>query len=640
MSDLSQREVNLLKILIQNETGISIDAMSKEMRISVRSVYSDIKELKEYLFAVYGIRLRKSGKLLLLDPEDRRVLSENAVDEDICSFSEKPRKYQIIEYLSDMKTTTLQEIADALYLSKSTVNQEMKAVEKLLSKFSIHIIKRPYHGIAIEGTELNIRFLLQYIISDYLAARDLNLENIVIARHFLSNDLDINIKKILEQYPQYHTTELLLCLSVMCRRIRRNHNFTASEIIHEAYENSSQLPSLRLLLNEVSKELNLTIQEDEIYYLLINMDNYDVENADEEYLHNVLEAILHLIKDKYQDIEIEVNTFYAGLMIHISTMLKRLKFGKIIRNPILDQTKEALPFAFNIAADIAIMLNTSFQIYMNEDEIGLLAMHIQAMMEESHHHRNAKYEGIVVSHIGYGNARMISGRLFARFPDLHMKHQVSYDHIEELIQEGRLENHNIIVSTCLLSLPRSRYVLVHPIITEQDILHVSEYLEQQINKTQCIVRNGFASCVPLEHIYVGKIFKNKESLLSYVCKRLYDTGYVKEDFYKSTLAREAISSTFALNGVALPHGYSKCVKKPGIAIVVLDKPLNWDGFYADMVFVCALSLNVRESDQKVFEDMYCLLNNKETLKQLKECRESKILKEILDQWNEGEKNED
>lgn len=639
--EISTREYNLLWLLIKNEKGINIDYISKELKVSVRSVYVDIKNIKSYLIENYDIELKKKEKEYYLSSDDVRALMDGGFENiESDGFSNKPRKYQIIEYLSDMKTTTLQEIADKLYFSKSTINQEMKSVKKTLSKFSINLTKKPYHGIVISGTELNIRFLLQYIMSEQIESIDINLESIMFASKFLSSKIDLDLQDILRKYKSFNSTEMRICLNVMYHRVKNNHNFSASESIVGMYEGSNQLLNARTLLSEVEETLCIKFNNDEVYYLLINMNNYDIDEENQKYISDVLDSILDLIKEKYQYIRVRENIFYKGLMIHISKMLKRIKFGKVIRNPALGQTKECLPFAFNISADIAMMLKSSFDINMNEDEIGLLAMHIQAMMEENDESKDLKYEGIVASNIGYGNARMISGRLFVNIPGLNIKHQVSIEQMEDLIRERRIDKNKIIISTCPLSLPKSDYVLIHHIITDDDIEQVRKYLEHSRYEENLESENsGFIVHVPREHIYINRSFKTKESLLEYVCNRLYKTGYVTEDFYESTLARERISSTYALNGVALPHGYSKCVIKPGIAIVILDKPVDWDGYYADMVFVCALSLTVRESDKEIFEDMYMLLNNRNAIRQIKDCKDELGVIHSIRSFTKGDINE-
>lgn len=638
---ITTREYNLLWLLIKNQDGSTIENLARELNVSVRTVYSDLKRIREYLTEEYDIELRKRGKAYYLSCEDVVILKECGFEEvELDGFSSKSRRYEIIECLLDMKTTTLQEIADTLYLSRSTINQELKAVEKILSKFSINLIKKPYHGIVINGTELNIRFLLQYIIHEQIESIDTHLENMMFASKFLTRKTDMYFQELLKKYKQFNNMEVRMSLNVMYHRVKNKHYFSASESLIDMYEGTQELLDGIALCEQIEKDLGIKLERDEVYFLLININSYEVKEENHQYVNKVLDSILELLKEKYEDIKIRETIFYNGLMIHISKMLKRIKFGKIIRNPALYQIKENLPFAFNISADIAMMLKNNFDINMNEDEIGLLAMHIQAMMEDREEKSELKYEGIVVSNIGYGNARMISGRLYSSLPELNIKHLASVEQIEELISEKRIDVKDVIISTYPLSIPNEKYVLINHVITDGDISKISRYLEDsKCKETINPEYSGLAVHILKEHIYLDKTFKSKEKLLEYVCNRLYETGYVTEEFYESTLARERISSTYALNGVALPHGYSKCVKKTGISVVILDKPIDWDGYYADMVFVCALSLNVRESDKKIFEDMYTILNNKSIIRQIKDCKDKNEVIYCITNNTKGELNE-
>ena len=54
----------------------------------------------------------------------------------------------------------LQVIADQMWLNPQSISLEMKEVRKMLSDYNLKLVRRPYHGMKIEGNE--IRFLLGY----------------------------------------------------------------------------------------------------------------------------------------------------------------------------------------------------------------------------------------------------------------------------------------------------------------------------------------------------------------------------------------------------------------------------------------------------------------------------------------------
>ncbi len=62
----------------------------------------------------------------------------------------------------------LSELAEEMYVSKSTVNLIMKDVTDICGRYKLQIEKRPYYGIRIVGEEFNIRSCLsQYGLPRY-----------------------------------------------------------------------------------------------------------------------------------------------------------------------------------------------------------------------------------------------------------------------------------------------------------------------------------------------------------------------------------------------------------------------------------------------------------------------------------------
>ncbi len=637
---LSSRERSLLHYLMREEAGATVEELAEQFRVSSRSMYDALRKVRTYLEEC-GCQLQKSGKRYFLSREDAVRLGEEERQADgEEGFSSGSRKYQIIEYLTDKRTTTLQEIADHLYFSKSTIYHEMKVVEKILSKFSLHLVKKPYHGMMLDGTEKDIRFMLQYLLEEQMSDAGAGLEEITFAHHFLRDEGDEQLRELLHRYPAFDNLESYLSLRVMLYRMRKGCVFTASGEIRENYEGSALKRQGEQLLGELGERLGLEPGADEVYYLLLGTESGEAKGALKEDVCAMAEAIMETIQEKHPFIDVREGSFYTGLIVHVSAMLRRIRFGKVARNPILGEIKESFPLAFNVAADITMMLENRFAITLNEDEIGLFAMHIQVMLEENRRVSRKSRTGIVVSHIGYGNARMIAGRLFDAIPSLSLSHILSFAQMEELIREGKIGEDEAIISTRLLSLPRERYCLVQPLITQADAERVKEYLHRWEKKRERPKRQGFLEKLSLEHIYPGRRFRTKEELLAFACERLEETGYVTEEFYESTLSREKISTTYALNGVALPHGYSRWVKKPVIAVITLERPLDWDGYYTDMVFVCALSLGVEEGDRKIFEEMYMLLNDRETLRRVKECADAASILRVFGSFAERMEDED
>ncbi|SKC84554.1 PTS sugar transporter subunit IIA [Maledivibacter halophilus] len=121
--------------------------------------------------------------------------------------------------------------------------------------------------------------------------------------------------------------------------------------------------------------------------------------------------------------------------------------------------------------------------------------------------------------------------------------------------------------------------------------------------------------------------QNKDEALKYLSKKLKDAGYIEnlDMFLKDIYYRESLDLTGIGEGVAIPHGQSESVKKIGIAIGKLNKPIKWetiDGKDVNLIFLFAVSKGNVEGNPhlKLLSSLARRLAKKENIKALKEAK--------------------
>ncbi|OXT05987.1 transcriptional regulator [Thermoanaerobacterium thermosaccharolyticum] len=118
----------------------------------------------------------------------------------------------------------------------------------------------------------------------------------------------------------------------------------------------------------------------------------------------------------------------------------------------------------------------------------------------------------------------------------------------------------------------------------------------------------------------------KSDAIDKMVELLEEKGYVDEKFILSVYKRESMGATWMKGGVAIPHGDTKYVTRPAIAIAKLKEPIYWEGdFKTDLIFMLAL----KEDAKDYMLDLYKVLSNEAILKDLEKAKSSREIKEII-----------
>lgn len=91
-----------------------------------------------------------------------------------------------------------------------------------------------------------------------------------------------------------------------------------------------------------------------------------------------------------------------------------------------------------------------------------------------------------------------------------------------------------------------------------------------------------------ENILLNKQLATKEEAIRLAGQMLVDKGYVGENYIEKMLEREALTSTFMGNFVAIPHGTDdakKEIKETGITIIQVPDGVDFgDGNIVKLIF--------------------------------------------------------
>ncbi|MGY3777974.1 fructose-specific PTS transporter subunit EIIC [Isobaculum melis] len=146
-------------------------------------------------------------------------------------------------------------------------------------------------------------------------------------------------------------------------------------------------------------------------------------------------------------------------------------------------------------------------------------------------------------------------------------------------------------------------------------------------------------------IQINRTLTSRNEILTELAKQLYESGYITdiEEFIEDVQKREKHSETGMENGLAIPHGKSKAVKKAGFAVMTLESPLaenEWPSIDAsnkvELIFLLAIPDDEAGTTHlQLLAELSSRLMNQDFVSALKNAQTSQALYELLSQEKEG-----
>ena len=177
---LNPRTTSILRELLKADTFVTSEYLAQVLTVTSRTIRSDIKEL-ETIVDDYGASIksiRGTGYQLEIDDDQAfRQLLLGIVEHEKDKYDEIPTlpedrvRFIIKRLLLAEEYCKLDSIADELFISRSTLQNDLKLVKNIFLRYGITLDKRPNFGLKVMGDE----FKLRLCISDHLIRNEMEL---------------------------------------------------------------------------------------------------------------------------------------------------------------------------------------------------------------------------------------------------------------------------------------------------------------------------------------------------------------------------------------------------------------------------------------------------------------------------------
>ncbi|WP_071120688.1 BglG family transcription antiterminator [Romboutsia timonensis] len=561
---MNTRALSIIKILLNSVEPVSSLALSQEIGCSTKTIQNEIKEVNKELKNCEIVSIRGVGYKIEGNLDDIDIKNSDLYNYDRVEYIIK----KIINISSTEKDTIkLEDLADSMYVSLSTVKNDLKEVKKILNEYNLKISSKHKQGVCIEASEEDIiKFIINY---------SNKVDNSLSIKDFLDNNIIENLfslKKILLDTLNYEN------MILTDNEFKNIVNYIS---IYLSRNNTNQSDFIKEYIKKYKSKKEKPISEDE--QLLIR-------KAIKEFCRDLnIATSINLSHDK---------VFEECLFNHISNLYKRADLGINQYEITAGEIKLKYPFAFELGKIAKKTIEKNLNMEISEDEVENIALHIGGALERIDKRDEKKvYKTIIVCTSGVGTSMLIKSKLENIFKG---KLEIIKVIPSYLIDYVNVLDIDFVISTVEVNLENVNVIKVSPMLTDKEIKLIEKYIETENVYIDLDIQNLFSSELFFKDIKA----ETRSQVIDIMSKKLVEKGYIDDTMRQSYFERETIATTEIGNMVAIPHGAKGEVYENKVAIGILKEPISWEVGKVRLIIMLALDKDKILDYEEVFSKIY------------------------------------
>lgn len=528
------------------------------------------------------------------------------------------------------------DLADELYVSRSTLSHDFKKIRVMLSEYNLSIESRANKGVYVSGEERDKRrFIMHYFLENQFLKTlhcyvkfnffDQTVPLEEFARIVLDECQEANLK--LSDFVLQN-----LVVHIALSMIRLKSGFEIKNIDCQMTDDAIERKVAQRILSKVSQVTNQEFPVQEIDYITLHL--LAKSQQCQKNQKNISEECLKksLVKT-FQDLGLDdIYNFSSdfqlieGLITHLMTLQVRLESRITLNNPLVNEIKQNYSDIFFMTREILANMDMFLEWPISDDEIAYVSLHFLAAMERSK--ESTKFNILAICATGFGAAQMLRNRLETEFGNrLEVVDVIGY---YELNQE-KLKGIDFIVSAVDLSnlyfqIPVFKVSVflksdeMEMIRKAMNQMQVSSHVRS--SKISKFENNNFRQYFSKENFLISTK-SDKENLLEKMIQGLSvgESNEFEQSLLHGIKQREELSSVVFSEKIAVPHPIQPFGTEGKVSVAICKDSLFWDNqsSHVQLVFLLSPSIYGNEGLATVTKKIVSLTENDELQNQLISC---------------------
>lgn len=685
---MNKRSREILSQLItktEYSQTISIQDLAEMFKVSSRTIRYDIEQINDYLKENH-LQPLNLGKQGVINTQADITKARESLSEEGFYFFKLSREERVcfsaVMMICSDDYITLSEIADQLFVSRSTIIQDLEHIKSFFRERHLYVLSHSNKGLLLEGREIDKRNLL----IDMIQSENSIFKAEPIFQHLTQclSKIDLEdismIEKIINEaehiYGRFLTDQSFVQLrnyfQLSLYRLRKAH------YVEYGDDKNSKWDMAKGMIDQIQQFIVKEIPDTEIYYVasVLNRMKYIKKTTSNKEIVKMQVITRNFIEKISKDIHRNLQgdyIFYENLINHLESTFSTLG-DRFAINSVVDEILQRYPEVKQATERNVYVFEEYVGRKLSEEEIAYIVVHICAAIERNKN-ETVRYSVVLVCNGGIGTSQLLLARLEKFF---HLD-------VIDIIPAHDIENMNMddvdaVISTISLEGKGIEYIQVDPLLTDEDCIRVGEKLskihpkvseketiseenqdslksletikdileedeeEIAIGKIKSVIESFFqkkeettlSDLLPAQAIQIGVECSDWKGAIEASAKYLLKNGAINENYIKAMIKNVMENGPYIVvaPGFALPHeALNAGASKVGMSLIRLKTPVPFGKKEMDPIeWVCCLSAINKETHLKAMFQLVNLFYNQSFRKQIKECKTGEEIYKIIEQF--------
>ncbi|KRN11234.1 PTS system transporter subunit IIA [Liquorilactobacillus mali KCTC 3596 = DSM 20444] len=415
---------------------LKVKDLAIQLGVTTKTVRNDIRQLNE-LLASKGLDQIVISKGTIYNPFSSTIMKKfiqmanDNVQDDSYLNPQQRIIFLLMEFLFAKDPLFLVELQEDMQISKSTMDNDMRDLRKLVQPYGLRIVTNHTSGVSVQGNERAIRMMFTDMFSHQPNILDIvrdrfKWSTILVneARKVFNNTDVIYLKKILRDIfsdshlgvnDNYQQQAIVLTM-VWLLRVQNGHNVDTDADTDVATLNDHQSEFVNAIIGHFGLKI---IGKSEASYLAFTISSFDSDEPAE--LENWAKSqiiCLALIEWMEETLEFPFSkseSLFERVYKHISALIKRQSRSVNAYNPLKRTIMQSYPEIFNSVKAFFLKRGQEYQMNLSDDEIGYLAVYFSTTQVEICQEQVRKYRIAIICNYGLATGRLLAAKLEEHF---------------------------------------------------------------------------------------------------------------------------------------------------------------------------------------------------------------------------------